>query len=287
MRLEDLNTYAEVTWCPGCSNFLIDRAIKEALIELSEEQKIDLNKVVVLSGIGCHAKISDYINLCSFYSLHGRVPSVASGIKLANPELVVIGFAGDGDAYAEGLDHLIFAAKRNSDITMIIHNNRVFALTTGQFTPTSPVGFRGRSTPMGAPEEPFNPILLMLASGATFVARCFAGNLGHMKEVFKRALLHRGFAFIDVLQPCLSFYDLFDFYREHVYELESVDHDPSDFSRAIEVAREWNYEGEDDARIAIGIFYETRKPTYEELVLKGRKIEGGVPPIEELLEEKK
>ncbi len=287
MKSENLNTYAEVTWCPGCSNFLIDRAIKEVLVELSEEQKIDLNKVVVVSGIGCHAKISDYINVCSFYSLHGRVASVASGIKLANPELTVIGFAGDGDAYAEGLDHLVFAAKRNSDITMVIHDNRVFALTTGQFTPTSPAGFKGRSTPAGTPEEPFNPILLMLASGATFVARCFAGDLEHMKYVFKRALLHKGFAFIDVLQPCVSFYNLFEFYQKHVYKLELKNHDPSDWFKALEVAKEWNYEGEDSVRIPIGIFYETRKSTYEENVVRGKKIQEGAPSIEELLEEKK
>ena len=146
--VKELGTYAQNTWCPGCGNFGILASIKKALAEL-EEDGLDLNKVAIVSGIGCHAKIVDYINVNSFYSIHGRVPPPMTGIKLANPDLTVIGHAGDGDAYGEGIEHLIFSAKRNIDLTFIVHNNRVYGLTTGQFTPTSPPDFKGRSTPKG------------------------------------------------------------------------------------------------------------------------------------------
>src|SRR3989338_10004173 len=152
----NLGTYAQNTWCPGCGNFAILSAIKAVCSELNQEG-LPLEDIVLVSGIGCHAKIVDYINLNSFYSIHGRVVQAAEAIKLTNPGVKVIGFAGDGDAYGEGLEHLIFAAKRNIDITMLIHNNRVYGLTTGQYTPTSPLGFRGRSTPEGTKELPINP----------------------------------------------------------------------------------------------------------------------------------
>lgn len=137
-----LNTYSQNTWCPGCANFGILTAFKEVIASLTKK-KIAKENIVILSGIGCHAKIVDYLNLNSFYSLHGRPIATAQGIKLGNPNLKVIVFAGDGDTYDEGISHLIHAAKRNIDITVLIHNNRIFALTTGQFTPTSPKGFKG------------------------------------------------------------------------------------------------------------------------------------------------
>ena len=148
MNGRNLITDARNTWCPGCGNFSIQFALK-ALFQDLEKQGTSLDDVVLVTGIGCHAKIADYLNINTFYSIHGRVLPAATAIKLANPRLTVIGCAGDGDAYAEGLDHLIFAAKRNVDITLFIHNNRVYGLTTGQYTPTSPLGYKGRSTPSG------------------------------------------------------------------------------------------------------------------------------------------
>jgi len=266
MDVKELNTYATNTWCPGCGNFGIERAIKLAVTELVNEGKIKRENVVTLSGIGCHAKIVDYINVNSFYSLHGRVPAPASGVKLANPELTVIGFAGDGDAYSEGLVHLVFAAKRNMDITMIVHDNRVFGLTTGQFTPTSPKGFKGRSMPRGAPEEPFNPIELMLVSGATFVARGYSGKVNDLKALMKRAILHRGFAIIDVLQPCFTFFNTYDYYNKAVYDIQAVGHNEHDWDQALAKAREWDYGVEEKARIPIGVFYETERPTFGDAV---------------------
>lgn len=264
---QDLKTYAVNTWCPGCGNFSILTSIKKVLTTLRNEG-FDLHRVALVSGIGCHAKIVDYVDVNSFYSIHGRVPPAMSGIKLANPDLLVIGHSGDGDAYGEGVEHLIFSAKRNIDVTYIIHNNRVYGLTTGQFTPTSPAGFKGRSTPMGSPEEPLNPIELMISSGATFVARGFSGNIKHLQNLIHAAIDHKGFSFIDVLQPCFTFFNTYNYYQERVYEITDQEHDASDRATALAKAGEWAYsEGE---RIPIGIFYQMEKPTYEEKLLRGR-----------------
>jgi len=265
--VKELGTYAQNTWCPGCGNFGILTSMKKVLSDL-QDQGLDLNKVVLASGIGCHAKIVDYVKVNSFYSIHGRVPPPITGIKLANPDLVVIGHAGDGDAYGEGVEHLIFSAKRNINVTFIVHNNRVYGLTTGQFTPTSPAGFIGRSTPRGSPEEPLNPIELILSAGATFVARGFSGKPKHLQLLIKAAIKHQGFAFIDVLQPCFTFYNTYDFYNQKVYELTDKEHDSLDREAAFAKAGEWAYG--DGERIPIGIFYQTRKPTYEEKVLGER-----------------
>ncbi|MBO3841671.1 MAG: 2-oxoacid:ferredoxin oxidoreductase subunit beta [Candidatus Brockarchaeota archaeon] len=272
LRLEDFSTYARNTWCPGCGNFGIERAAKLAFAELVNEGKIRRENIVMVTGIGCHGKIADYINVNSFYSLHGRAIAPAIGIKLANPMLEVLAFVGDGDALGEGLEHTVFAAKRNVDMTVIVHDNRVYALTTGQFTPTSPKGFRGGSTPRGAPEEPLNPIELMLVSGATFVARAYSVNLNHTKELVKQAVLHRGFAFIDVLQPCYTFFDTYKYYGPRVYDLQKEGHDYADWDAAMTRAREWNYGGEEAERIPIGIFFKADRPTYEETVLAGRNL---------------
>jgi len=254
-----LITDTQNTWCPGCGNFSIQHTLKNILEDLEKEGK-SLDDIVLVSGIGCHAKIADYLNINSFYSLHGRTIPVATGIKLANPDLTVICCSGDGDSYAEGLDHLIFAAKRNIDITVIIHNNRVYGLTTGQYTPTSPLGFKGKSTPLGTAEYPFNPLELMLASGATYVSRGYSKQMPLLKDVLRRGILHRGFAFIDVLQICASFFPLADYYTPRVYDL--VGHDPSDFETACKKAREWDYNS--DANIALGTFYEKALPTFDE-----------------------
>jgi 2-oxoglutarate/2-oxoacid ferredoxin oxidoreductase subunit beta len=268
MNVKDLDTNCANTWCLGCGNFIIERAFKQVVAELCSEgfKKEDF---VILSGIGCHAKIVDYVNLNSFYSLHGRTLSPATGIKLANPKLNVVAFAGDGDALGEGMAHTIFSAKRNSDVSLFVHDNRLYGLTTGQFTPTSPFGFKGRSTPDGSVEYPINAVELMLVSGATFVARVFTGNFVMLKEIFKKAILHKGFSFVDVLQPCVTFCNLFSEYSKKCYDLSVKKHDSSDFDSALKFAREWNYNG---GKIPTGIFYETKKPCFEELELKGKNL---------------
>ena len=254
-----LVTDTQNTWCPGCGNFSIQHTLKNVFAAMEKEGK-SLDDVVVVSGIGCHAKIVDYLNVNSFYSIHGRAIPVATGIKLANPDLTVICCSGDGDSYAEGLDHLIFAAKRNIDITVLIHNNRVYGLTTGQYTPTSPLGFKGKSTPSGTAEYPLNPIELMLASGATYVARGYTRKMDQLKNLVMEGIAHKGFAFIDVLQICATFFPVSDYYSSRVYELS--DHNRTDFESACTKAREWDYNS--DAKIALGTFFERSLPSFDE-----------------------
>jgi len=251
-----LITQAQNTWCPGCGNFSIQHAFIAVVTEL-EQAGISREKIVIVSGIGCHAKIADYLQLNSFYSLHGRSIPVASGIKMANPELKVICFAGDGDLYAEGIGHLIHAAKRNIDITVICHNNRVYGLTTGQYTPTSPRGYKGKSTPQGSFEYPINVLELLLGAGATFVARGYTRRIPLLKRLFAKAILHPGFAHVDVLQICASFFNMTSVYEELVYEIDERAVDQFDI--ACQTAREWNYN--DDSKIPLGILYNVGKPS--------------------------
>lgn len=255
----NLETGVQNTWCPGCGNFSILTAIKAVLNSLSEEG-LSIENIVFVSGIGCHAKIVDYVNVNSFYSIHGRVVPVAEAIKLARPGMKVIGFAGDGDAYGEGIEHLIFAAKRNIDITMIIHNNRVYGLTTGQYTPTSPLGFKSRSTPFGTKEMPINPLEVMLSCGATMLARGTSHGLELLKKLFKEAILHKGFSLVDVLQVCVTYDNLYEFYDKRVYELSG--HNPMDRQAALSKIREWDYNN--DNKIALGVFYKADAPTFDE-----------------------
>jgi 2-oxoglutarate ferredoxin oxidoreductase subunit beta len=245
-----------------------------------EQAGKSLDDVVLVSGIGCHAKMADYLNINSFYALHGRAIPVATGIKLGNPRLTVICCSGDGDSYAEGLDHLIFAAKRNIDITVIIHNNRVYGLTTGQYTPTSPLGFKGKSTPSGTAEYPINPLELMLASGATYVARGYTKKMDLLKKLVREGISHKGFAFLDVLQICATFFPIADYYSPRVYELS--DHDPTSFESACMKSREWDYNS--DARIALGTFFTRSLPCFDDKMgLSEIKVRDRKQAVQELL----
>jgi len=254
-----LDTDCQNTWCPGCGNFGILNAFKKAVLEL-EKKGVKRNKIAIVSGIGCSSKIVDYLNLNSFCSLHGRPIASAQGIKLGNPELKVIVFMGDGGCYNEGIAHLIHAAKRNTDITVLVHNNRNFALTTGQFTATSPKGFKGASAPQGSVEEPFNPLKLMLASNASFIARGYSAREDHLKNLIVKAVEHSGFSFIDILQPCITFFNTYGLYNERVYEMESSQLDTK--NKIMQKIEEWEYE-DNGSKIPIGIFYKQKKPVFE------------------------
>jgi len=252
---KDLNTYCVNTWCPGCGDFTILTALKQALLEIDTQ----LSDFVVVSGIGCHAKIVDYINVNTFYSLHGRAVPAAEGIKIANPKLKVIVFCGDGDVYGEGLEHLMFAAKRNIDITLVVHNNRLYSLTTGQVSPTSPKGFVGKSTPYGSVEKPFNPLELTYSAGATFIARSYTKNLNQIKDLIKKGINHQGFAHIDVLQICATFFDNHDYYDKNVYELKN--HQYKNKKQAYKKITEWDYNSE--AKIGLGLLYQKKDYHYD------------------------
>jgi len=255
-----LKTVAPITWCPGCGNFEILQSLMAVLEELQTEG-LDLDKVVILSGVGNHAKIVDYINVNSFNTIHGRALPPATAIKLADPETKVICFVGDGDSYAEGLEHLLFAAKRNVDLTVVVHDNRTYALATGQFTPTSQEEFKGGTMPDGAKEDPFNPLSLMLASGATFIARAYPVKKEHFRKVLKDAISHRGFSFIDTLQVCITFNNLYEAYNNNV--VETVSTDLQDPLEAMKLIGAWDYETT-DSPIAIGKFFEVQKPCFDD-----------------------
>jgi 2-oxoglutarate/2-oxoacid ferredoxin oxidoreductase subunit beta len=253
----NLSTKAKITWCPGCPDHAILVAFRETVTELINAGSLRLENIVAMSGIGCHGKITDYLNMNTFTSLHGRVIPTMTGAKIANPTLTVAGFSGDGDSYDEGLDHLVHAARRNSDVSLFVHDNQVFALTAGQATPTSPKGFKGKSRPAGSIEEPFNPLLLMLSVGTTFVARSYAPDIAKTKEIMKAAIMHKGFSFVDIIQPCLTFNDTRDYYAKRIYWLDGK-FPTDDIAMATEKAREY------DEKIPFGIFYRVEKPTFEE-----------------------
>ena len=263
MEIQDLNTKEVNTWCPGCPDFGIMQASKMALVDLVNEGSIQAKNIAIAAGIGCHAKIFDYINVSGFYGLHGRPLPLCFGMKTANPELTVIGFGGDGDTYAEGISHFVHNCRFNPDMTMIVHNNKVFALTTGQATPTSDTGYKGRSTPLGVGEKPLNPIALALVNGASFVARGSALDVDHLKGIIKEAIKHKGFSFIDVLQPCLTFNNFSSYIKEHAYKLDES-HDVSDFNKAFAKSLEWDYIARDGKKVATGIFYKVKKPCFGE-----------------------
>jgi 2-oxoglutarate ferredoxin oxidoreductase subunit beta len=249
--MDDLETYAENTWCPGCGNFGILSAFKKAVRKL-EEKGIKREKIIISAGIGCHGKTFDYLKLSGLYSIHGRSMATVQGMKIANPDLKVVAFAGDGDAFGEGIAHMIFAAKRNADITVILHDNGVYGLTTGQYTPTSQKGFKGPSTPKGSIEEPLNPLALMLESKATFVARGYPVKLDHLADIMVQAVEHEGFSFVDVLQPCVSFNNT---YKKYNAMVEILDHTPANYEEAMAIAKR-------EDKLPIGIIYKKEKPPY-------------------------
>jgi 2-oxoglutarate ferredoxin oxidoreductase subunit beta len=179
--------------------------------------------------------------------------ATVQGMKLGNPDLKVVAFAGDGDAYGEGIAHMIFAAKRNADITVIVHDNGTYALTTGQFSPTSKKGFKGPSMPEGNVENPLNPLSLLLEAGASFVARGYAGKIDHLSEVLTDAIMHEGFSVVDVLQPSVVFNDTYKLYNE----ITEVVSKPADsFEDAVKLVKKM------DKKLPIGVFYKVKKPVF-------------------------
>lgn len=244
-------------WCPGCGDFGILQALKSAL----EEIKVEPHNVALISGIGNSGHFPHWLNVYGAHTLHGRLLPFAQGVKLSNHELTVIGIGGDGDGYGIGMGHFIHAMRRNMDITYIVANNAIYGLTTGQASPTSEKGMITKTSPRGLIEPPVNPMALAISSGTTYIARGFAGEVKHLAELIVQGIKHRGFSFIDVLQPCTSFnkVNTYDWYKERIYKLEEEkEYDPASLDQATKKALEW---GE---RIPIGLFYKAEKPTYED-----------------------
>lgn len=256
VTIEDYGQY-ETAWCPGCGNFSILKAVKQALVA----SRLEPHEVLFVSGIGQAAKSPHYLNANLFNGLHGRSLPVATGAKLANPKLTVMVESGDGCNYGEGGNHFLAAIRRNIDLTLLVHNNQIYGLTKGQASPTSAEGLVTKAQPEGVSSAPFNPIAVAVAMEAGFVARGFSGMTDHLSELIQEGIAHRGFALIDVLQPCVSFnkVNTFAWYKERCDPVSRT-YDPTDWEAAMKVAREWG------DRIPIGIIYRNDRVPFEEHV---------------------
>jgi 2-oxoglutarate ferredoxin oxidoreductase subunit beta len=256
-KRDDFNTGHKCTWCPGCGNFGIWYMLKQALLEL----ELQPHEIVMVYDVGCNGNGSNFTHTYGFHGLHGRALPVAEGIKLSNNKLKVIVVGGDGGGLGLGAGHFLHACRRNIDITYIMHDNQLYGLTTGQASPRTDKGAVTKTTPWGNIEEPVNPLTLAIDSSATFVARSFSGSPHHLKDTLKQAISHKGFSFVDVLQPCITFnkQNTYAWFNERIYELPS-DIDKSDKFLGWQKANEW---GE---KIPLGVFYKEDKPTFEELL---------------------
>lgn len=226
-----------------------------------DELGLDHHNTVVVYGIGCSGNMANTINTYGFHGLHGRALPAAEGIKLANQSLNVIVVAGDGDTYGEGMNHFLTACRGNHDITLLVHDNQVYGLTTGQTSPTSEKGYESKSTPGGVIEEPVNPLTVALAGGAGFVAQGFSGNTIQLTDLIKKAIQYKGFSFVNALQPCVTFnkHNTFQWFYRRVYELEKEGYTPTDWHVAVQKARELE-------RLATGVIYlHERQPYHEAL----------------------
>jgi len=252
----DYKSEVKPTWCPGCGDFGVLRAVYEAF----EAKGYETKDLVLVSGIGCSSRIPYFVNSYGFHGVHGRVLPLATGIKLANPRLHVVGMGGDGDGFSIGAGHMPHAIRRNPDITYIIMDNNIYGLTKGQTSPTSAFQFVTKSTPYGNIEDPINPMAFAIVYGATFVAKGFSGKARELTELFIKAIDHKGFSFVDVLSPCPTFnkVDTFKYYAEHLSPVPA-DHAVKDRVKALELAYRTD-------RHYVGVYYEEDKLTMEERV---------------------
>ena len=254
VSIEDYGDH-DTAWCPGCGNFGILKALKMALAVAGLEP----HQVLLVSGIGQAAKAPHYLNVNMFNGLHGRALPLATAAKLTNAELAVIAMSGDGCNYAEGGNHFLHAIRRNVNITLLVHNNQVYGLTQGQASPTSEYGFTTKAQPLGVPSARFNPIGVAVAMKASFVGRGFSGNIEHLAALIRQAITFPGLAFIEILQPCVSFnkVNTFAWYRQRVYELPRT-YDSTDWEEAMRRSEEWG------DKIPLGIIYKHKRPVFED-----------------------
>lgn len=257
-KSEQFETALNPSWCPGCGDWAIYRALKTVFTELDLRQE----NIAIAYGIGCSGNLASYLNVYGFHGLHGRPLPVAAGMKMANHRLTVLAAGGDGDGYGEGIAHFIHQMRANQDITYIVFDNQVYGLTKGQVSPRGQKGYRSSTTPDGVIEEPINPIALALANNATFVARTFAIDFLHNISVLKRAIRHKGFSLVNIIQPCQTFNHLNTqhYWRQRVYRLDdNPQHRTDDKMYAMEKA----FEGP-DPKYPIGIFYQEQRKSYED-----------------------
>ncbi len=273
VEAKDLRSGDEITWCPGCGNFGILNAMRKAIAELGRDPK----DVLLVSGIGQAAKLPHYIKCNCFNGLHGRAVPAAAAAKIANHKLTVVVNTGDGDCYGEGGNHFIHNIRRNLDITLVIHNNQIYGLTKGQASPTTDPGYETKFQPEGVIVEPLYPLEMAIAIGAGFVARGYAADLEHLSWLIIEGIKYKGFALIDVLQPCVSFNkkNTFDWYSKRIYKVnDDKSYNPGDKLAAFQKSSEWG------DKIPVGIIYKAEKKTYEEKVGLGERM----PLVEEQIE---
>lgn len=247
----------EPSWCPGCGNYSILKAFKDAMVEMD----IEPHQFTIVSGIGQAAKFPHYVKCNTFNGLHGRALPVAAGIRLANHELPVMVFTGDGDCYGEGGNHLVHNIRRNVNVKVFVHDNQIYGLTKGQASPTSMEGMKTKNQPFGVFSERLSPLAMAVALDCSFVARAFSGETEHLKEIMIEAYKHKGFCLVDILQPCVTFNKIntYEWYKQRVYIMEN-DHDPEDRVEAFRKSLEWG------DRIPLGIIFRNSRSTLEEKI---------------------
>jgi len=268
----DYKSEVRPIWCPGCGDYGVLNAFYRALVELG----LPGHKVAIASGIGCSGRFPAFVNAYGFHGVHGRVLPLATGIKLGNPELTVFAMGGDGDAFSIGAGHLPHACRRNVDITYIVMDNEIYGLTKGQPSPTSPLGLERKASPYGTVDQPVNPLLMVLAYDATFVARGFSARPKELTELIVRAVEHKGFSFIQVLSPCVVFRNTYNYYKQATADIPE-DHDPSDKLAAMKLAM-------DTRTMYLGVFYEARRPSLDENIRSIQQKAGDSFSLESYLE---
>ena len=268
----DYKSEVKPIWCPGCGDFGVLSAFYKALADLN----MDPANAVIVSGIGCSGRFPAFVEAYGFHGVHGRALPLATGVKMARPELTVVTVSGDGDAFSIGGGHLPHAARRNVDLTYIVMDNEIYGLTKGQPSPTSPHGMEKKASPYGSPDNPVNPILMAISYGATFVARGFSSKPRDVTDLIKQGILHKGFALIQVYSPCVTFNDTFDYFRQTTAPLPST-HDPSNRLMAIERAMSLD-------PLYLGVFYKEERPTYDQQMAELRDKSGSQFSLEKLIE---
>ncbi len=273
--LKDYKSDLKPIWCPGCGDFGVLSALMQALVKL----QIPPHKLAILSGIGCSSRLPGYIKTYGFNGVHGRAIPLATGVKLSNPDIKVVAVGGDGDGFSIGAGHIPHAARKNIDMTYIVMNNSIYGLTKGQASPTTPIGEQTKTTFYGNMEEPINPVRMMIAYKASFVARTFSGDPKNATEIISQAIQHKGFSFVEVLSPCPTFrgVEQFKLIREKIEYLPET-YQPTDEVKAFEIANDNDF-------IRLGVIYRQNRPIYTEIMKKMKEVSQklGKPDIMDLL----
>lgn len=280
MKAADYKSELKPIWCPGCGDF----GFLNAMLKAMEELQLQPENTALCSGIGCSSRLPGYVKAYSFNGIHGRVLPFATGVKMSRPETTVIAVGGDGDGYSIGAGHIGHAARKNIDITYVVLDNNIYGLTKGQASPTTPLGVKTKTTYYGNMGTTLNPVRMLIAYKASFVARTFSGDPKHVQKMLVEAIRHPGFSFIEVLSPCVTFRgsDQFKLIREKVVYLDE-NHDATDEVKAFDIAN-------DEDKLTLGVIYKQIRSTYGDVIRhnvieRARAVSHGTPDIDTLLKQ--